>query len=307
MTDLPLIVDPAQSSLSVLRAAADRLIAAAPIPREEMEQALAGHELTLLYQPKIALHPDAVTIQGVEALVRWQHPRRGWLRPADFLGAAERHGLMTALTDFVLTDAIRQAGQWRAQGMPLETVVNLTPRLVRDREFPHRLASVLREHGVPASQLMLDIAEAPSADDHNLTLEVFSILRIMGVGLSLDNFGTGRLSLTELHRMPYSEIKIDRSLLDDAQSDGEARHIVRAVIELAHALGLSVSAEGVETGAMFEYIRAAGFDNAQGHFFCAPVDAGQIERIVRGWQRWVPAAAQSSPTPMQRPLKREGG
>jgi len=295
-----------------------QLTAAPPIPRDELEQALAGHELTLLYQPKIGLHPDAVTVLGVEALVRWQHPRRGALRPAHFLGTAERHGLMTALTDFVLTEAIRQSGQWRTQGVALQTTVNLTPRLVRDREFPHRLASLLREHDVPPSQLMLDIAEPPTADDQDLMLEVFTDLRILGVGLSLDNFGTGRSSLTELYRMPYSEIKVDQSLLADAPSDADAQHIVRAVIDLAHALRLAVCAEGVETEGIFEFVGGAGFDSAQGHFFCPPVDAGQIERFVNEWPRSAPsttgkwrsprpAAEQSSPTRMSRSLKRGGG
>jgi EAL domain-containing protein (putative c-di-GMP-specific phosphodiesterase class I) len=291
------------------------LTAAPAIPRSELEQALTRHELTLLYQPKIALHPDVLTCQGVEALVRWQHPRRGSLRPAHFLHAIEKHGLMTELTDFVMTEAIRQSGQWRAQGLPLETVVNLSPRLVRDPEFPRRLASLLQEHDLPPQLLVLDIAEPSSSDDHDLMLEVFAALRILGVGLSLDNFGTGRSSLTELHRMPYSELKVDRSLLADGPTDPDAQRIIHAVTDLAHALQLTVCAEGVETRAMFDFVRDAGFDSAQGHFFCAPVDAAQIEHFAKEWPRsaqsstgsWRslrPAADNSSATASRRRLRR---
>jgi EAL domain-containing protein (putative c-di-GMP-specific phosphodiesterase class I) len=277
------------------------LTTAPPIPRGELEQALAADEMTLLYLPKIALRADNVSVQGVEALVRWRHPRRGSLRPVHFLQAVEQHGLMTELTDFVLTEAIRQSGRWCTQGMPLETVVNLTPSLVRDPDFPRRLASLLREHDVPPPQLMLDIAEPSSTEDQDLLLEVFTSLRVLGVGLSLDNFGTGRSSLTELYRMPYSEIKVDQSLLAEGPGDTDAQRIIHAVTDLAHAFGLAVCAEGVETRVMYEFVREAGFDSAQGHFFCAPVDAGQIERFVKEWPRSVSVGTGSCHEPRPTP------
>jgi EAL domain-containing protein (putative c-di-GMP-specific phosphodiesterase class I) len=257
------------------------MTSAPPIGRAELEMALAGGELTLLYQPKLLLLPAGVTVQGVEALVRWQHPRLGGLRPAHFLGAIAQHGLMTALTDFVMTEAIRQAGQWRRQGMALETVINLAPVLVRDRDFPRRLAWLLQEHDVPAAQVMFDITEPCLHEDRNLVLEVFTSLRILGVGLSLDNFGIGQSSLTELYRMPYSEIKVDQSLLIDGSKDVDAQRIVRAIVELAHALRMTACAQGVETLAMAEFARAAGFDSAQGHFYCAPVDAAHMARFAK--------------------------
>jgi EAL domain-containing protein (putative c-di-GMP-specific phosphodiesterase class I) len=257
------------------------MTSAPPIARAELELALAAGELTLLYQPKLALLPAGVTVQGVEALVRWQHPRLGGLRPAHFLGAIAQYGLMTALTDFVMTEAIRQAGQWRRQGMALETVINLAPVLVRDRDFPRRLASLLQEHDVPAAQVMLDITDPCRHEDRNLVLEVFTSLRLLGVGLSLDNFGAGQSPLTELYRMPYSEIKVDQSLLIDGSNDADAQRVVRAIVELAHALRMTVCAQGVETLAMSEFARATGFDSAQGHFYCAPVDAAQMARFAK--------------------------
>jgi EAL domain-containing protein (putative c-di-GMP-specific phosphodiesterase class I) len=223
-----------------------RLLVAPPIPREEIAQALAEHELTLVYQPKLAIDSAVVRIQGVEALVRWQHPRRGLLHPRHFLNAVEDCGLMSQLTDFVMTEAVRQDGQWRVRGLQFEIIVNLSTKLVKDREFSERLAVLLQEHDFPPQLLVLDVTEALSLDDRSLLLDVFTRLRLLGVGLSLDNFGTGQSSLTELYGMPFSEI-VDNSLIADVPREREARVIVKAIVNLAHNLGLVVCAEGVET------------------------------------------------------------
>jgi EAL domain-containing protein (putative c-di-GMP-specific phosphodiesterase class I) len=269
------------------------LTPAAPISRQELEQALATPELSLLYQPKIALSSEGLNIQGVEALVRWQHPRRGLLRPRQFLRAVEDHQLLTSLTDFVMTEALRQAGQWRARGLRLEMVINLSPGLVRDGDFPERLACLLRENEVPPDQLVLDLTEASSAVDSNLMLDVFTRLRILGVGLALDNFGTGLSSLTELYRLPYSEIKVDHSLMADVPRKREAMLIVRAIVDLAHTLQLAVCAEGIETMQMLEFARNSGFDTAQGRLFSDPVPGAEIERIVHTWPGFGPGSTGS--------------
>ncbi len=254
-----------------------------PVAREELERALAEHEFTLRYQPKIALGGDDLRVQGVEALVRWQHPRRGQLQPRQFLDAVETHGLLVDLTDFVITEAVRQAGVWHSRGMILEMVINLSPRLVKDRAFPDRLAALLRESDLPPGQIVLDITETAAAGDGDLMLEVFTRLRILGVGLSLDNFGTGLSSLMELYRMPFSEIKVDRALLIEVPKEREADVIVRAITSLAHALDIAVCAEGVETKEMLDFVRAAGFDTAQGRLFSGPVLAAEIEQLLHSW------------------------
>jgi EAL domain-containing protein (putative c-di-GMP-specific phosphodiesterase class I) len=254
-----------------------------PVTRAELDHALAANELTLEYQPKIALASEGLRIQGIEALVRWQHPRKGLLHPRHFLHAIEQYELLAEMTDFVMTEAIRQAGQWRASGLHLELVINLSPRLVRDRGFPERLARLLREYEFPPDQLVLDVTEASSAVDRDLMFDVFTSLRILGVGLSLDNFGTGLSSLTELYCMPYSEIKVDSSLIADVPREREAMLIVRAIADLAHTLQLAVCAEGIETRPMLEFARTAGFDTAQGWFFSGPVQAGEIAQIVQAW------------------------
>jgi EAL domain-containing protein (putative c-di-GMP-specific phosphodiesterase class I) len=270
-----------------------QLSIAPPILREELKRALVEHELQLHYQPKLTIGSTVNKVQGVEALVRWQHPRRGLLQPRHFLSAIEEHGLMSSLTDFVMTEAVRQAAQWRAHELPLDIIVNLSTRLVEDRDFPERLTVLLRENDFPPQQLILDVTESSSALDQNLVLDVFTRLRILGVGLSLDNFGTGSSSLTELYRMPFSEVKVDHSLIADVPREREARVVVKAIAKLAHALRLAVCAEGVETRQMLEFVRSAGFDTAQGRFFSEPVPAGEIEQIVRGWPAAGPSATGS--------------
>jgi EAL domain-containing protein (putative c-di-GMP-specific phosphodiesterase class I) len=259
------------------------LTSAPPIALGELECALTEHELILEYLPKIDIRAAVPTMQGVEALVRWQHPRRGLLFPRQFLGPIEDHDLMARLTDFVMTEAVRQASQWRERGLPLEMVVNLSPKLVTDRDFPERVAVLLRENELPAQQLVLDVSEASSLEARDLMLDVFTRLRILGVGLSLDNFGTGVSSLTELYRMPFSEIKVDQALIADIVREREAMLIVQAIANLAHTLELEVCAGGIETRETFDFVRSNGFDSAQGRFFSGPVKPAEIERLVGTW------------------------
>jgi EAL domain-containing protein (putative c-di-GMP-specific phosphodiesterase class I) len=276
------------------------------ISRREIEQALAEHELTLVYQPKLSIGDGSVRIQGVEALIRWQHPRRGLLEPRHFLGAVEQYALMARLTDFVMLEAVRQAGQWRARDLHLQIVINLSTKLVRDRGFPERLATLLQENDFPPQELILDVTESLSVDDQNLLLDVFTRLRILGVGLSLDNFGTGFSSLTELYRMPFSEIKVDHSLIADVAREREARVIVKAIVNLAHALRICVCAEGVETRQMLDFVRSAGFDTAQGRFFSDAVPAGEVEEMVRAWPSIGPAGTGSWRAAIPAPLDFDG-
>ena len=270
-----------------------QLLVAPPVPREELEQALAELQFSLVFQPKLAISPGAVKMQGVEALVRWQHPRRGLLQPRHFLSAVTDYGLMAPLTDFVMTEAVRQASEWRNAGLSLEITVNLSTELVQDRGFPQRLAVLLQEYDFPARQLMLDVTEVSNPDGQSLLLDVFTRLCILGVGLSLDNFGTGQSSLTGLYRMPFSEIKVDHSLIADVPREREARMIVKAMVNLAHALGLAACAEGVETAQMLDFVRSAGFDSAQGRFFSEPLPAAEILDMVRGWPNSGPAGTGS--------------
>lgn len=256
---------------------------APPIALGELLHALDEQQLILEYLPKIDIRSDELKMQGVEALIRWQHPRRGLLYPAHFLQPMEDHGLMSRLTDFVMTEAVRQAAQWRSLGLALEMVVNLNPKLIQDREFPERVAVLLREHGVPAVQLVFDVTEASNVGDSDLMLDVFTRLRILGVGLSLDNFGTGVSSLTEVYRMPFSEIKVDRALIADVPREREAMLIVQAIASLAHTLELAVCAEGIENSEMLAFAKRVKFDTAQGRLFGGAVKPAEIERLIGTW------------------------
>jgi EAL domain-containing protein (putative c-di-GMP-specific phosphodiesterase class I) len=280
-------------AIAVEKLLSPHLSASPPIHQQEVEQAILQHELTLLYLPKLVVSSGPVRIQGVEALVRWQHPRRGLLEPAHFLRAVEEHRLMSQLTDFVMTEAVRQGALWRSRGLALEIIVNMSTELVRDRAFPARLASLLEEHDFPTKGLTLDVTESGSVADRDLLLDVFTRLRMLGVNLSLDNFGTGVSSLTEIYRIPFSEVKVDHTLIADAPREREARIVVQSIVNLAHTLQLVVCAEGVETSQMYEFVRSAGFDTAQGRFFSEPVEAADIERIIQGWPSSGPAATGS--------------
>jgi EAL domain-containing protein (putative c-di-GMP-specific phosphodiesterase class I) len=280
-------------AVSVERLIGAHLSACPPIQRQEIEQAIQEHELTLLYQPKLSIASGTVAIQGVEALVRWKHPRRGLLQPGYFLHAVEEYRLMSQLTDFVMTDAIRQAALWRTRGLDLEIIVNMSTELVRDRAFPERLAVLLEEYDFPTRGLTLDVTESLHVADRDMLVDVFTRLRMLGVGLALDNFGTGAASLKELYRIPFSEIKVDQSLIADTPHERDARIVVQAIVNLAQTLQLVVCAEGVETIQMYEFVRSAGFDTAQGRFFSEPVDGSDIERIVDSWPSSGPAGTGS--------------
>jgi EAL domain-containing protein (putative c-di-GMP-specific phosphodiesterase class I) len=205
------------------------------------------------------------------------------LLPGQFLPLAEAHGLIGGITDFVLTDAIRQVGHWRARGLNLGVAVNLATRLVKDLEFPDRLTRILREYEVPAEQLTLEVTEAASLYDWDVVMDSFTRLRVRGVGLSLDDFGVGTSSLTQLYKLPFSEVKIDRALIAEVPNNRAASVITRSIIELAHNLSLSACAEGIESTEAFDFLDQAGCDALQGDFISKPIPAAEVELFMVAW------------------------
>jgi EAL domain-containing protein (putative c-di-GMP-specific phosphodiesterase class I) len=250
---------------------------------EELKTAIDEHELVVHYQPKVVRTDTDWQVRSAEALVRWRHPRLGLLYPGEFLQLAEQSGLILGITDFVLTDAIRQIGHWRQRGLQLTAAVNLSPRLVQDLEFPDRLGRLLKEFDVAAEQLTLEVTEAASLHDPELVMDIFTRLRVKGVGLSLDDFGVGLSPLTQLYKMPFSEVKIDRVLVNEMATSKPAATVVRAIVDLAHALSLKVCAEGVETPAAFEFLEQVGCDALQGDFIAAAMPASEIETFMEVW------------------------
>jgi EAL domain-containing protein (putative c-di-GMP-specific phosphodiesterase class I) len=229
--------------------------------------------LFLAYQPQVLA--DGQTTVGVEALVRWLHPVRGTLGPADFLNAVEAHNLSDELSTWVLQHACRQASRWPS----LTLSVNVCPRQFKKPRFVERLVDCVRETGFPLARLELEIVETAFFEDPGTAEAQLRHLRSFGIGLALDDFGTGYSSLSYLRRMPFTKLKIDKSFIDDVTRMQSAA-IVHAVIALARAIGLKVTAEGIETSEQQQFLRLAGCHYLQGYLFSKPVPPAEIDAML---------------------------
>jgi diguanylate cyclase (GGDEF)-like protein len=251
----------------------------------ELREAIDRDELVLHYQPKVSLADGRLS--GVEALVRWEHPQRGVLPPADFLPLAERTGLIGDLTRWVLRAALGRCRAWRDEGLDLPVAVNLAAANIVDATLPDAIAALLAELGLPGDRLECEISEHTVMSDPRRATEVLGRLRALGVRLSLDDFGTGQSSLSYLKRLPLDEVKIDRSfVMGMCRDDGDAA-IVRSTIDLARHLGLEVVAEGVESAEVIEALAELRCDVAQGFYLGRPVPGDQLA----GWLDAHPARA----------------
>jgi diguanylate cyclase (GGDEF)-like protein len=260
----------------------------------ELRQALDDDAFELHFQPKLSTR-DASTL-GVEALLRWRHPERGYVAPDSFIPLAERSGLMHLLTERVITLALNQMATWRDLGMYLPVAVNISPTdLVGGRLVPVVTAG-LRRHNLPAGMLQLEITERMVAQHIEEAAQVLSQLREVGVRISLDDFGTGYSSLVRLHSLPVDEIKIDRVFVSTMASGPAAIGIIQAVIDLAHALGLPAVAEGVETQEEWRLLDSLGCDGVQGWYVAMPMPAEQATQWIRGRQSVGTPPARLSPS-----------
>ena len=241
----------------------------------ELRRAIEEDLLTLHYQPKIAAGTARLT--GVEALVRWHHPEHGFVPPEEFVGLAERTGLIRPLTRWVLATVLRQQRLWQQGGLELAVAVNLSVRLLQDPDFPNRLRELIDEAGGTPGALQLEITESALMAKPDTAMMILGRLAAMGCRLSLDDFGTGYSSLAYLQRLPIDELKIDRSFVLAMNQDSAAAVIVRSVVNLAHSLDLAVVAEGVENRAIYERLRLLGCDELQGHLIAQPMPAEAFE------------------------------
>ena len=244
--------------------------------------AIAGGELRLVYQPKIAL--DDGRLSGVEALVRWDHPEYGPIPPDEFVSLAERAGLIDVLTHWVLLDAERQSLAWRAEGLKVPVAVNLSPLNLRNPTLPDLVERLVSSGGFAGGLLELELTENAVMVDADLAMERLHALRELGTTLSIDDFGTGQSSFAYLQRFPIGNLKIDRrfvmALTSGAEEDGDVL-LLRSMIELGHGMGLVVTAEGVEDRSSLERLRALGCDYAQGYHIARPMEPGALP----GWLR----------------------
>ena len=205
--------------------------------------------------------------------MRWEHPTRGVLYPDAFLPVVEQSGLMNAVTRLVLESAVMQLASWRAAGLDLSVAVNLSASDLLDESLAERIAGLLAEHGVPADALELEITESVIMIDPKRAREVLEALRALGLRIAVDDYGTGYCALAYLRDLPIDELKIDRSFIANVTTDRRSAAIVRSTIELAHALGLKVVAEGIENTEALAAVAAFGCDYAQGYHFSRPVPA----------------------------------
>jgi diguanylate cyclase (GGDEF)-like protein len=248
----------------------------------DLHLALDRDEFELLYQPKLDLVSGEIT--GVEALVRWRHPRLGLLEPSAFIALAESTGLMDKLTHVVLNDALRQCRRWRDAGLDLTVAVNLSARNIDNLTLPEEVAKALAHAGLPADRLILEITESSVMGDLDRTVPTLNRLADIGVMLSLDDFGTGYSSLAYLQRLPVGELKIDRSFVTGLGNPGSgpaSEALIRTILLLAKSLSLRVVAEGIETSPSLDRLRELGCDIGQGYHIGYPVDADDIFRRLR--------------------------
>ena len=241
---------------------------------QDLRMALARNEFQLYFQPKI----DARTLQvtAAEALLRWQHPRRGMISPGVFIPLAEKHGLICEIGLWVIEEACRQAAQWREAGLRMRIAVNISGHQLRRDDLVVQIEASLARHHIPANRLTCEITETVAMEDTAITREAFERLRRCGLHVSIDDFGTGYSSLAALRQLPAAELKIDRAFVQDLASSEDARSIVRAIVQMAHSLQLRVVAEGVETEAQRDELLRLGCDELQGYLFAKPMTAAVL-------------------------------
>jgi predicted signal transduction protein with EAL and GGDEF domain len=269
-----------QSTVEVYAAALDHYTVDRLVLAAQLRRGIEDGEIVLEYQPKFPL--AGVRPQGVEALARWQHPTLGQVGPDGFIPLAEHTGLMAALTEAVLDQAIAQCARWQRAGRSLRVSVNLSPRSLLDRELPALIRSLLEAHGGDAHRLQLEITESRPVPGGRVARAVLEELRTMGVGVAIDDFGTGFSSLGQLRQFPVDMIKVDRSFVEGVEHSARDAAITANLVSLAHALNGEAIAEGIESEGQLNELRAVGCDLAQGYLFARPAAAEQVTGMLAG-------------------------
>ena len=252
--------------------------------------ALERDEFFLAYQPQFDLASGR--IRSLEALIRWKHPQRGLVQPLDFIPLAEENGLIVPIGAWVLRTACRDALRWQAGGQPLRVAVNLSAVQFRDPDLVGEIAAILRETGLPAEYLELEVTESALMEDSATTLQTLNALRGMGLQLSLDDFGTGYSSLSYLQRLPLNNLKVDQSFVRGLPDHQENLAIVRTIVGLAKNLGFTVTAEGIETREQAMLLHGMACEMLQGYYFSRPVAPAEIDALLaQDWTAAVPATS----------------
>jgi predicted signal transduction protein with EAL and GGDEF domain len=245
----------------------------------DLKDGLKAGEVQFHYQPKLDIETGKVKV--VEALVRWVSPKRGFVAPDDFIVLAERTGDIRHLTDWGLEAAVAQISAWRDKGYDLSIAVNLSTNDLMNANLPNQVLQLLTEHDVPANKLKLEVTESAIMHDMSRALDVLNMLHAMGISLSIDDYGTGYSSLSYIKQLPVSEIKIDKSFVLKLAEEDDDKILVRSTIELAHNLGLEVTAEGVENQESADLLRQYGCNKLQGYHICRPMPALDLEEFLK--------------------------
>jgi len=241
----------------------------------DLRRAIANNELELHYQPKIDLIGGGIT--GVEALLRWRHPRQGMQAPAEFIPLAEENALICDIGAWVIDEACRQSAQWRSRGVDLRIAVNVSTRQLESGNLLQQLCALAHRHGISAACLELEITESTLMEDPERVAGLLQQFREAGMRIAVDDFGTGYSSLAYLRRLPIDILKIDRSFVLDALADEEDAQIIKTILALGQSLKLAVVAEGVENESQASLLQSLGCDQAQGYLYARPMPANDLE------------------------------
>ena len=250
------------------------------------ERALAKQRLHMVYQPKVALRDGRLV--RVEALVRWDDPELGAVAPSRFVPLAEQHGLIDELTTWGLSTILNQWLKWRDSGVDTCIAFNISALSLQSLDFPDLVERECEKLGVPTDRLVMELTEGATQPLIKL-MDTLTRFRIKGIGLAIDDFGTGYSSLMQLRQLPFTEVKIDQAFIADVDRSRDCRLIIQSITDLAHGLGLSATAEGVETLQQLRLVRELGCDVAQGYLISPPLDPDSLKAWKLKFRRAWPA------------------
>jgi EAL domain-containing protein (putative c-di-GMP-specific phosphodiesterase class I) len=249
-----------------------------------LAEAIERQQLSMEYQPTVSLRDGSLV--RVEALVRWNDPGLGAVEPSRFIPLAEEHGLIDELTQWGLRTILRQWVDWREEGIDTGIAFNISALSLQHLDFPDLVERMCRALEVPTDRLLLELTEGATQPLIKL-MDTLTRFRIKGIGLAIDDFGTGYSSLMQLRQLPFTDVKIDQAFVADASRSRDCRLIIQSIVELAHGLGLTATAEGVETLDQLRLVRELGCDIAQGYLISQPLEPNALKswksRFRRGW------------------------
>jgi len=241
---------------------------------QDIIDGISARQFILYYQPQVSILSNK--LMGVEALVRWQHPTRGLLSPDKFISIAEKTGAIKELTNEIVKMAVKQSAVWQNEHFHIKVSVNLSAQNINSLDFPEQLSNLIRKYNVDPSMLTLEVTESALMGNLITSLDILTRMRLKGFQLSIDDFGTGFSSLSQLHKIPFTELKIDQSFINAMLEDVDSVAIVETCIMLGHKLSMEVVAEGIENEQTLNLLRQLKCDVAQGYFFAKPMPAENI-------------------------------